>query len=180
MIKKSLIACLLSLSFVFSQTSNPQDYSGEFQLSEEDLFLVQMLLSDGLFRDNFVQACAMESIEWLGAQWAEKTCSCAYDNLAKNQALLLKFLNTDDEGAEADKMSFELLEKCLPQKFPPEMETAIVRECMNGGIKKSACDCVVGNIKKKYSVKSFMKGVLESPTALEKVFTDITIQCGVQ
>lgn len=179
MIKKSLIACLLSISFVFSQTSNPQDNFGELQLSEEDLLLVQMLLTSDMFRDTFVQACTIESIEWLGAQWAEKTCSCAYDNLAKSKNLLLKFLKGDENSEEMDKMNFELLEVCLPNQFPAEMESAIIRECMTGGVKKSACDCVVKSIKKKYTVRSFMKDVFEKPNVLETEITNIATQCAL-
>lgn len=178
MIKKFFLTGFVAFSLGFGQSVS-QPGESDYQFSEEDLLMVQMLLTSDLFRDTFVQACTVESIEWLGAQWAEKTCSCAYDNLAKSKDLLLKFLNEDGNSENMDKMNFELLETCLPKQFPAEMESAIVRECMTGGVKKSACDCVVKNIKKKYTVRSFMKDVFEKPDILETDITKIATQCNL-
>ena len=161
--------------------SQGQSLLENLNLSDEDLMLVQALLSNGMFRDQFIQSCSAEYAEWLGPQWAEKTCSCAYENLVQNKNLLMKFLSGDEsDSRQMGEMSYELVEKCLPSEFPPEMEKSIVRECMDGGASKSSCDCIVKKVKDKYTMKTLMKGAFQNPGVLEKEFSDIATQCGVK
>lgn len=182
--KRLAVITLLVMGIAFAQNVTPaqnnQSGTSDIQLSEDDLFLVQMLLMNDMFRDNFVQSCTMEASAWLGAEGAAKTCGCAYDGLAKNQSLLLKFLNESENEEMMNKLGFELLETCLPPQFPKEMENAISKECLGGGVGSGACSCVVQNIKKQYTVKKFMKEVFENPDQLEKNIMDIATQCATK
>lgn len=182
--KRLAVITLLVLEIAFAQNANlaqnNQSSTSDIQLSEDDLFLVQMLLMNDMFRENFVQSCTAEAVAWLGADGAAKTCSCAYDGLAQNQKLLLRFLNESEDEEMMNKLGFELLETCLPPQFPKEMENAITRECLGGGVGSGACSCVVQSIKKKYTVKKFMKDVFEKPEKLEQDIMDIATQCATK
>ncbi|PWJ61734.1 MULTISPECIES: hypothetical protein [unclassified Fibrobacter] len=182
--KRLAVIPLLVMGMSFAQNAQSAQSNlstnQEIQLSEDDLFLVQMLLMNDMFRENFVQSCTAEAVAWLGADGAAKTCSCAYDGLAKNQQLLLKFLNESENEEMMNKLGFELLETCLPPQFPKEMENAISKECLGGGVGSGACSCVVQNIKQKYTVKKFMKEVFENPDQLEKDIMDIATRCATK
>ena len=59
------------------------------QVSPEEMMIFKALLQSPLFKDNFVQSCTVQSMEWLGVNQADKTCNCAYDRLVKDG----KFIN---------------------------------------------------------------------------------------
>ncbi|SHK50011.1 hypothetical protein [Fibrobacter sp. UWEL] len=182
--KRLALITLLVFGMSFAQLLQPAQNTSsadqDVQLTEDNLFLVQMLLMNDMFRENFVQSCTAEAVAWLGADGAAKTCSCAYDGLAKNQKLLLKFLNESENEESMNKLGFELLETCLPPQFPKEMENAISKECLGGGVGAGACSCVVQEIKKKYTVKKFMKEVFERPDQLENDIMNIATQCATK
>ena len=57
--------------------------------SGEDMMIFKAILQSPIFKDNFVQSCTAQSMEWLGASQADKTCNCAFDRMVKDS----KFIN---------------------------------------------------------------------------------------
>lgn len=151
-----------------------------YEVSAEEMMILMAMLQSPMLKDNFVQSCTVESMEWLGANQADKTCKCAYDRLIKDNTLLTKMLmeSGDGELANFDKWGFTLVEPCLPKQFPAEMDNAFIKECMKSGdVKKATCECVLKSIKKDYNVKSLIKTSFEEPKKIELDMTLKAAQC---
>lgn len=167
--------------------NSPQDKGSQgglniagYEVSAEEMMILMAMLQSPMLKDNFVQSCTVESMEWLGANQADKTCKCAYDRLIKDNTLLTKMLmeSGDGELANFDKWGFILVEPCLPKQFPAEMDNAFIKECMKAGdVKKATCECVLKSIKKDYNVKSLIKTSFEEPKKIELDMTLKAAQC---
>ncbi|MCQ2106916.1 MAG: hypothetical protein MJZ26_14130 [Fibrobacter sp.] len=167
--------------------NSPQDKGSQgglniagYEVSAEEMMILMAMLQSPMLKDNFVQSCTVESMEWLGANQADKTCKCAYDRLIKDNTLLTKMLmeSGDGELANFDKWGFTLVEPCLPKQFPAEMDNAFIKECMKSGdVKKATCECVLKSIKKDYNVKSLIKTSFEEPKKIELDMTLKAAQC---
>jgi len=145
-------------------------------LSPEDLLIFKAIVQSPLFKDSFVQSCTVQSMEWLGANQADKSCNCAFDRLTKDDKFIEKIMGSI--GANGDDINFEkwgfnFVEPCLPQQFPAETDNAFLKECMAEGADKATCDCVLKSIKKDYTVRTLMKTAFEDQKKLE---LDITLK----
>lgn len=181
---------LLSVSLVFGQKAptkaapidpkasapTPATTMPAFEITEEDMAMIRMLLNNEMFKNSFAEQCTAESATLLGAEQAAKSCNCAYDGLIKNDKLLYALATTDNDDG-FDKWGFDVIEPCLPEKFTVEMGTAFVKQCVaeSGEAARSVCECTYKEITKKYTVKSLVKSAFENP---EKMQMDLVMIAG--
>ena len=62
--------------------------------SGEDMMIFKAILQSPIFKDNFVQSCTAQSMEWLGASQADKTCNCAFDRMVKDSKFINRILSS--------------------------------------------------------------------------------------
>lgn len=138
-------------------------------ISQEEMLIFKTLLQTPLFKDNFVQSCTVQSMEWLGVNQADKTCNCAYDRLVKDGKFINQIMSSiSGDNIEFEKWGFDFVEPCIPQNYPAEMDNAFVKECLKAGdVDKATCECVLKSIKKDYTVRDLMKTAFEDQKKLE-------------
>ena len=164
----------------FDAASTDAGAQGAGPLSPEDLMIFKAILQSPMFKDNFVQSCTIQSMEWLGANQADKSCNCAFDRLVKDDKFIGKIIGSMGAGDEVnfEKWGFDFVEPCLPKQFPAETDNAFVKECLKqGDVNKATCECVLKSIKKDYTVRSLMKTAFEDQKKLELDITLKAAQC---
>ncbi|WP_405341836.1 hypothetical protein [Fibrobacter sp.] len=139
------------------------------QVSQEEMLIFKALLQSPLFKDNFVQSCTVQSIEWLGVNQADKTCNCAYNRLVKDGKFINQIMSSiSGDNIDFEKWGFDFVEPCIPQNYPAETDNAFVKECLKAGdVDKATCECVLTSIKKDYTVHDLMKTAFENQKKLE-------------
>jgi hypothetical protein len=149
------------------------------QVSPEEMLIFKALLQSPLFKDNFVQSCTVQSMEWLGVNQADKTCNCAYDRLVKDGKFINQIMSSiSGDNIEFEKWGFDFVEPCIPQNYPAEMDNAFVKECLKAGdVDKATCECVLNSIKKDYTVRDLMKTAFEDQKKLEVDIMLKSAQC---
>ena len=164
-----------------SATQNQGSASAGLGLAAEDLMIFKAILQSPMFKDNFVQSCTVQSMEWLGANQADKSCNCAFDRLIKDDKFIggvIGSMGADGSDFNIDKWGYDFIEPCLPKQFPAEMDNAFIKECLKAGdANKANCECVLKSIKKDYSVRSLMKTAIEDEKKLELDITLKAAQC---
>ena len=164
-----------------SAAQNQGNASAELGLAPEDLMIFKAILQSPMFKDNFVQSCTLQSMEWLGANQADKSCNCAFDRLIKDDKFIggvIGSMGADGSDFNIDKWGYDFIEPCLPKQFPAEMDNAFIKECLKAGdANKATCECVLKSIKKDYSVRSLMKTAIEDEKKLELDITLKAAQC---
>ena len=164
-----------------SAAQNQGSASAELGLAPEDLMIFKAILQSPMFKDNFVQSCTVQSMEWLGANQADKSCNCAFDRLIKDDKFIggvIGSMGADGSDFNIDKWGYDFIEPCLPKQFPAEMDNAFIKECLKAGdANKATCECVLKSIKKDYSVRSLMKTAIEDEKKLELDITLKAAQC---
>ena len=164
-----------------SAAQNQGSASAGLGLAAEDLMIFKAILQSPMFKDNFVQSCTVQSMEWLGANQADKSCNCAFDRLIKDDKFIggvIGSMGTDGSDFNIDKWGYDFIEPCLPKQFPAEMDNAFIKECLKAGdANKATCECVIKSIKKDYSVRSLMKTAIEDEKKLELDITLKAAQC---
>ena len=164
-----------------SAAQNQGSASAGIGLAPEDLMIFKAILQSPMFRDNFVQSCTVQSMEWLGANQADKSCNCAFDRLIKDDKFIggvIGSMGADGSDFNIDKWGYDFIEPCLPKQFPAEMDNAFIKECLKAGdANKATCECVLKSIKKDYSVRSLMKTAIEDEKKLELDITLKAAQC---
>lgn len=149
------------------------------QVSQEEMMIFKALLQSPLFKDNFVQSCTVQSMEWLGVNQADKTCNCAFDRLVKDGKFINQIMSSiNGDNIDFEKWGFEFIEPCIPQSFPVETDNAFVKECLKAGdVDKATCECVLNSIKKDYSVRDLLKTAFEDQKKLEVDIILKSAQC---
>ncbi len=164
-----------------SAAQNQGSASAGLGLAAEDLMIFKAILQSPMFKDNFVQSCTLQSMEWLGANQADKSCNCAFDRLIKDDKFIggvIGSMGADGSDFNIDKWGYDFIEPCLPKQFPAEMDNAFIKECLKAGdANKATCECVLKSIKKDYSVRSLMKTAIEDEKKLELDITLKAAQC---
>ena len=164
-----------------SAAQNQGSASAGLGLAAEDLMIFKAILQSPMFKDNFVQSCTVQSMEWLGANQADKSCNCAFDRLIKDDKFIggvIGSMGADGSDFNIDKWGYDFIEPCLPKQFPAEMDNAFIKECLKAGdANKATCECVLKSIKKDYSVRSLMKTAIEDEKKLELDITLKAAQC---
>ena len=164
-----------------SAAQNQGSASAGLGLAAEDLMIFKAILQSPMFKDNFVQSCTVQSMEWLGANQADKSCNCAFDRLIKDDKFIggvIGSMGADRSDFNIDKWGYDFIEPCLPKQFPAEMDNAFIKECLKAGdANKATCECVLKSIKKDYSVRSLMKTAIEDEKKLELDITLKAAQC---
>ena len=164
-----------------SAAQNQGSASAGLGLAPEDLMIFKAILQSPMFKDNFVQSCTVQSMEWLGANQADKSCNCAFDRLIKDDKFIggvIGSMGADGSDFNIDKWGYDFIEPCLPKQFPAEMDNAFIKECLKAGdANKATCECVLKSIKKDYSVRSLMKTAIEDEKKLELDITLKAAQC---
>ena len=164
-----------------SAAQNQGSASAGLGLAAEDLMIFKAILQSPMFKDNFVQSCTVQSMEWLGANQADKSCNCAFDRLIKDDKFIggvIGSMGADGSDFNIDKWGYDFIEPCLPKQFPAEMDNAFIKECLKAGdANKATCECVLKSIKKEYSVRSLMKTAIEDEKKLELDITLKAVQC---
>lgn len=164
-----------------SATQNQGSASVGLGLAPEDLMIFKAILQSPMFKDNFVQSCTVQSMEWLGANQADKSCNCAFDRLIKDDKFIggvIGSMGAAGSDFNIDKWGYDFIEPCLPKQFPAEMDNAFIKECLKAGdANKATCECVLKSIKKDYSVRSLMKTAIEDEKKLELDITLKAAQC---
>lgn len=148
-------------------------------ISQEEMLIFKTLLQTPLFKDNFVQSCTAQSMEWLGVNQADKTCNCAYNRLVKDGKFINQIMSSiNGDNIDFEKWGFEFIEPCIPQNYPAETDNAFVKECLKAGdVDKATCECVLKSIKKDYSVRDLMKTAFEDQKKLEVDIILKSAQC---
>lgn len=148
-------------------------------ISQEEMLIFKTLLQTPLFKDNFVQSCTAQSVEWLGASQADKTCNCAFDRMTKDGKFINQIMSSmNSENIDFEKWGFDFIEPCIPQNYPAETDNAFVKECLKAGdVDKATCECVLNSIKKDYSVRDLLKTAFEDQKKLEVDIILKSAQC---
>ena len=181
-ISKTIAAFLCAAAFCFAandstaksqstaKTQAPAQASTQAPaISQEEMLIFKTLLQTPLFKDNFVQSCTVQSMEWLGVNQADKTCNCAYNRLVKDGKFINQIMSSiNGDNIDFEKWGFDFIEPCIPQNYPAETDNAFVKECLKAGdVDKATCECVLNSIKKDYSVRDLMKTAFEDQKKLE-------------
>ena len=177
-ISKTIAAFLCAAAFCFAandstaksqSTAKAQAPAQASAVSQEEMLIFKTLLQTPLFKDNFVQSCTVQSMEWLGVNQADKTCNCAYNRLVKDGKFINQIMSSiNGDNIDFEKWGFEFIEPCIPQNYPAETDNAFVKECLKAGdVDKATCECVLKSIKKDYSVRDLMKTAFEDQKKLE-------------
>ena len=177
-ISKTIAAFLCAAAFCFAandstaksqSTAKNQATAQVPQVSQEEMMIFKALLQSPLFKDNFVQSCTVQSMEWLGVNQADKTCKCAYDRLVKDGKFINQIMSSiSGDNIDFEKWGFDFVEPCIPQNYPAETDNAFVKECLKAGdVDKATCECVLKSIKKDYTVRDLMKTAFEDQKKLE-------------
>ena len=177
-ISKTIAAFLCAAAFCFAANDStaksqaPAKAQAPAQasaISQEEMLIFKTLLQTPLFKDNFVQSCTVQSMEWLGVNQADKTCNCAYNRLVKDGKFINQIMSSiNGDNIDFEKWGFEFIEPCIPQNYPAETDNAFVKECLKAGdVDKATCECVLKSIKKDYSVRDLMKTAFEDQKKLE-------------
>jgi len=187
---KTLAAFLCAAAFCFAApkdsaqtpaktTTQAPAQKAATQVSPEEMLIFKALLQSPLFKDNFVQSCTVQSMEWLGVNQADKTCNCAYDRLVKDGKFINQIMSSiSGDNIEFEKWGFDFVEPCIPQNYPAEMDNAFVKECLKAGdVDKATCECVLNSIKKDYTVRDLMKTAFEDQKKLEVDIMLKSAQC---
>ena len=153
----------------------------QFEITEEDMALIRMLLNNDMFKNSFAEQCTAESATLLGQEQAAKTCNCAYENLIKNDKLLYALATSDNDDG-FDKWGFDVIESCLPDKYTPGMEAAFVQQCVkeSGEAARPICECTYREISRKYTVKSLLKTGFENAEKLQMDLVMIAGSCALK
>jgi len=193
-LKQIALFSLVSISIALAQNSTraaPDDPMNSaptpatsmpgFQVTEEDMMLIKMLLNNEMFKNSFTEQCSAESASFLGATQAAKSCQCAYDGLLKNDQLLFALATTDNDDGFG-KWGYDVIAPCLPEKFTDEMGSAFVNRCVaeNGASAKAVCDCTYKTIVKKYTVRSLIKAAFETPEKMQLELVSIAGSCALK
>ena len=191
-ISKTIAAFLCAAAFCFAandstaksqstaKTQAPAQASTQAPaISQEEMLIFKTLLQTPLFKDNFVQSCTVQSMEWLGVNQADKTCNCAYNRLVKDGKFINQIMSSiNGDNIDFEKWGFEFIEPCIPQNYPAETDNAFVKECLKAGdVDKATCECVLKSIKKDYSVRDLMKTAFEDQKKLEVDLMLKSAQC---
>ena len=187
-ISKTIAAFLCAAAFCFAandstaksqSTAKTQAPAQASAISQEEMLIFKTLLQTPLFKDNFVQSCTVQSMEWLGVNQADKTCNCAYNRLVKDGKFINQIMSSiNGDNIDFEKWGFEFIEPCIPQNYPAETDNAFVKECLKAGdVDKATCECVLKSIKKDYSVHDLMKTAFEDQKKLEVDLMLKTAQC---
>lgn len=177
-ISKTIAAFLCAAAFCFAandstaksqSTAKTQAPAQASAVSQEEMLIFKTLLQTPLFKDNFVQSCTVQSMEWLGVNQADKTCNCAYNRLVKDGKFINQIMSSiNGDNIDFEKWGFEFIEPCIPQNYPAETDNAFVKECLKAGdVDKATCECVLKSIKKDYTVRDLMKTAFEDQKKLE-------------
>ena len=177
-ISKTIAAFLCAATFCFAandstaksqSTAKAQAPAQASAISQEEMLIFKTLLQTPLFKDNFVQSCTVQSMEWLGVNQADKTCNCAYNRLVKDGKFINQIMSSiNGDNIDFEKWGFEFIEPCIPQNYPAETDNAFVKECLKAGdVDKATCECVLKSIKKDYTVRDLMKTAFEDQKKLE-------------
>ncbi|MBR2090758.1 MAG: hypothetical protein IJ905_10455 [Fibrobacter sp.] len=177
-ISKTIAAFLCAAAFCFAandstaksqSTAKAQAPAQASAISQEEMLIFKTLLQTSLFKDNFVQSCTVQSMEWLGVNQADKTCNCAYNRLVKDGKFINQIMSSiNGDNIDFEKWGFEFIEPCIPQSYPAETDNAFVKECLKAGdVDKATCECVLKSIKKDYTVRDLMKTAFEDQKKLE-------------
>lgn len=191
-ISKTIAAFLCAAAFCFAandstaksqstaKTQAPAQASTQTPaISQEEMLIFKTLLQTPLFKDNFVQSCTVQSMEWLGASQADKTCNCAFDRLVKDGKFINQIMSSiNGDNIDFEKWGFDFIEPCIPQNYPAETDNAFVKECLKAGdVDKATCECVLKSIKKDYSVRDLLKTAFEDQKKLEVDIILKSAQC---
>ena len=177
-ISKTIAAFLCAAAFCFAandstaksqSTAKTQAPAQASAISQEEMLIFKTLLQTPLFKDNFVQSCTVQSMEWLGVNQADKTCNCAYNRLVKDGKFINQIMSSiNGDNIDFEKWGFDFIEPCIPQNYPAETDNAFVKECLKAGdVDKATCECVLKSIKKDYTVRDLMKTAFEDQKKLE-------------
>ena len=177
-ISKTIAAFLCAATFCFAandstaksqSTAKTQAPAQASAISQEEMLIFKTLLQTPLFKDNFVQSCTVQSMEWLGVNQPDKTCNCAYNRLVKDGKFINQIMSSiNGDNIDFEKWGFEFIEPCIPQNYPAETDNAFVKECLKAGdVDKATCECVLKSIKKDYTVRDLMKTAFEDQKKLE-------------
>lgn len=151
------------------------------QMTEMEMMILKAVVENKEFKGRFVEECVDESDDYLGKKQAKSSCNCAYDRIMKDEKVLMTLLGSVEAGgntADFEKWGYNVIAPCLPDKFTPEMENALLKECKDE-VKdgKKACTCVVKEIKNRYTVKTLLKAAFEDEKKLELEMMGVAAQC---
>lgn len=146
-------------------------------ITEEDAkAFVKSMLKNRPKKD-FVPACAAEAKTFYGDKLAKKVCGCAYDHMAADLPRFTKMVMEEGYPDETLAWGLEYMVECSPDKFTPEMEKSLLEFMNQQGLPKSFGKCLIGILKKEYSVKAFLTAAVQNNEALGAIFASMATRC---
>ncbi len=158
-----------------------QESAQDPMVAEMEMMILKAIVENKEFKKRFVDECVDESDDYLGQKQAKQSCSCSYDRITKDKNVIAALMGSVDKGGKMtdfEKWGYDVIAPCLPDKFTPEMEKALMNECKDE-VKdgKKACKCVVKEIKSRYTVKSLLQAAFEDEKKLEMDMMGLAAQC---
>ncbi len=163
------------------------------QASPENAAMMQLVI--GMFAESFEPECVQSLNSFLGNAESHKSCSCFLEKMKAPEVIdqLAPLFMEGNEQKETDFL-WSVGSVCIPEKFTPEMENNIVRQCADGNsgmsktlsekapdakVSEKNCRCVLGELEKKYTFRDMAKAAMNAnDSALILYVTEASARCG--
>ena len=163
------------------------------QVSSQDAAMMQMMV--GMFAESFEPECEDALNPYFGVSEGKKACSCFLEK-TKNTETVAKLITLSTQGDAGEEQMMDLLWDvgaiCIPEKYTPQMENNIVKQCANGDSEISKnlsqkvpnskasekdCRCVLKEIEKTYTPRDLVKAAMNADESLVLYVTAATARC---
>lgn len=127
----------------------------------------------------FVSNCNTRSKDYLGEKASNKICGCAYDRISAHLPEITKRIQ-EDGYPEIDDYSVWAMDyamDCIPDKFTPDVEKAMIGYLNEQGIPKSMGQCFIKTLKKEFTLKSFLMAAFNNKEGMLGIITTLLARC---
>lgn len=119
------------------------------------------------FKKNFpkkdvVKECAKTTKKFFGTAASQKVCGCAYDKMLSDKPRFIDMVMRQGYPEQDSSWGAEFKLDCFPEKFTPDIEKNMINFINEQGLPLSVARCMVATLKKEYTLRSFMKAVVNS------------------
>ena len=139
---------------------------------------------DSLFKyrkkKDFVADCAPHAKELLGNNGANKACGCMYDQMIRDTSRLVQAVMDNNFFADSPLWALDFAVDCMPDKMTPEIKKYFVNRFNQAGVPKSIGQCIIDNVAKEYSMKTFLQAAMSNDGALDAVFIMMGTKCALE
>lgn len=126
-------------------------------------------------KTEFMEYCMENGVEFVGQSTAQSVCTCAYGKVVADVPRYNKMFEVADE--EAQFIGYEFFVECAPDEYNATMKKALVNACIDNGIPKGLCPCIVDAVTEQYGVKELLNIVVNDRNELTKILAVHTTKC---